>query len=124
MNQHRSERVSDIIKGLAARFLELESNRSSIITVTDVQVSNNEKEAMIFFTVFPDSAEGVVLEFAKRRRSDFKHFVMDNSRLGRIPFFDFAIDFGEKNRQRIEELSIQSGVSANEKTPGSESNLS
>ena len=44
-------------------------------------------------------------KFLKRKRSDFRDFVKDNARLARIPFFDFEIDKGEKNRRQVEEAS-------------------
>jgi len=91
---------------LAARFFLLEANGSSLMTVTNAQVSDDGKRALIFFTVLPEDKEEEALEFAKRKRSDFKEFVKKESRLGRIPFFDFHIDVGEKNRQRIDEISI------------------
>jgi ribosome-binding factor A len=101
----RDEKIIEQVKELAARFFSLESNRTSLITVTSAALTDNGKEATIFFTVLPESEEENVLEFAKRKRSDFKAFVKEESRLGRIPFFDFKIDKGEKNRQRIDDLS-------------------
>ena len=100
----RNEKIGEIVRDLAARFLEQEGNKSSIITVTNVELSKDAKYATIFYTVFPENFEKTSLEFAKRKRSDFKKFVRDNSSLGRIPFFDFAIDYGEKNRQNIDKL--------------------
>ena len=58
-------------------------------------------------TVFPEIHEKTALEFAKRKRSEFKEFVKENSKLGRIPMMDFEIDFGEKNRQKIDSLLNQ-----------------
>ena len=100
----RTEKITELVKHLSARFLTLEGNKSSLITVTDVVLSNDEKNATILFTVFPESMEKTALEFAKRKRPEFKKFFRDNSTVGRIPFFDFAIDLGEKNRQKIDEL--------------------
>lgn len=97
------------IKELAARFFASESNGSSLMTITSASVSDDGKEATIFFTVLPEDKEEEALAFTKRRRSDFKAFVKSESRLGRIPFFDFRIDVGEKNRQRIEEISSHDG---------------
>jgi len=91
---------------LAARFFLLEANGSSLMTVTHADVSSDGKRATILFTVLPTEKEQEALEFAKRKRSDFKEFVKKESRLGRIPFFDFHIDVGEKNRQRVDEISI------------------
>lgn len=100
----RDEKITEIIRDLAARFLELEGSGSSLLTVTRIELGSDGKHATIFFTVFPDSLEKTALEFAKRKRSEFKRFVKDNSTLGRVPFFDFEIDFGEKNRQRVDDL--------------------
>ena len=90
---------------MASKFFEEESSGSALITVTDANLSDDEKAATIFFTVFPDEKEKAVLDFAKRKRSDFKHYVRSESALGRIPFFDFEIDLGEKNRQKIDTIS-------------------
>ena len=77
------------------------------MTVTYVEVSRDEKRATIFFTVFPDKFQKTALEFAKRKRSQFREFVKENSRLGRVPRIDFEIDLGEKNRQKIDFLLNQ-----------------
>jgi len=104
----RHERIIEILHDMAARFLLLEGNNSSLLTITNVVLTKDGKRATIFFTVFPESYEKTALEFAKRKRSEFKQFVRDNSRLGMIPQLDFAIDAGEKNRQKIDNLLNES----------------
>lgn len=104
----RHERLQEELRHLAGRFLTLNSNKSSLITVTAVRLSPDDKIATVLFTVFPDEFEKTALEFAKRKRSDFKEFVRQESIIARIPHLDFEIDLGEKNRQRIDELSKQS----------------
>jgi ribosome-binding factor A len=103
----RDERLKEILHDLGARFLMQNGNNSSLLTVTRVELTRDGKYATIFFTVFPDSFEKTALEFAKRKRSEFKEFIKENSKLGRIPQFDFEIDSGEKNRQRIDNLLNQ-----------------
>lgn len=104
-NKH--DRFVSIIKDLASRFLSMESNRTSLITVTNVEVTDKADRATILFTVLPIEKEKDALDFTKRQRSAFKEFVKENSRLMRIPFFDFEIDKGEKNRQKIDGLINQ-----------------
>jgi ribosome-binding factor A len=107
----RDGRMRDVIKDLAATFIQRESNGTSLITVTDVTLSDHGKQATIFFTVIPigkntgEDKEAAALDFMKRMRPEFREYVEEKSRLGRIPFFDFAIDIGEKNRQKIDEIS-------------------
>ena len=105
MSNNKNEKTLSVCKQLAAEFLEREGNRQSIITVTNATISNDRKYATIFFTVLPTEQEKAALAFAKRQRSDFRKFVGEHARLGKLPFFDFAIDEGEKHRQRIDNLS-------------------
>jgi ribosome-binding factor A len=100
----RDERMGEILRGLAARFLLVNGNNSSLLTVTHVNLTDKGKYATILFTVFPESFEKTALEFAKRKRGEFREFIKENSKLGRIPQIDFDIDSGEKNRQRIDSL--------------------
>ena len=101
---NRDEKIKKILRDLGARFLVLNGNGSSLLTVTKVELTRDEKCAIIFFTVFPEKFEKTALEFAKRKRSELKEFVKENSKLGRIPQMDFEIDLGEKNRQKIDIL--------------------
>lgn len=104
---NRNERIKEILHDMAARFLTINGNGSSLITVTRVELTADAKRATIFFTVFPQYFEKTALEFAKRKRSEFKEFVKEHSKLGRIPLLDFDIDSGEKNRQKIDYLLNQ-----------------
>ncbi len=101
---NRDEKVKEQVKNFAAEFLQRESNHLSLITVTNVGLSKDGKAATIFFTVLPPEKEKAALDFVKRKRSDFRAYVKDHSRIQRLPFFDFAIDEGEKNRQKTDEL--------------------
>lgn len=101
----RDDRLSEILRDLGARFLFLNANNSSLLTVTRVELTTNKRSAIIYFTVFPVEFEKTALEFAKRKRGEFREFIMENSKLGRVPQMDFQIDLGEKNRQRIDVLT-------------------
>lgn len=102
----RQDKVRENIKHLVAQFLERESNGTSLITVTNATVSKDLKRATLFITVFPDSSEASALDFTKRKRSDLKSFIQSKLKMRVTPFLDFEIDQGEKNRQKIDELSL------------------
>lgn len=103
----RDEKLKDQIKKWSAEFLQRESNGASLITVTDVKISHEAKEATILFTVLPDDKAEAALEFARRQLSDFRIFINSKVKAGRMPFFHFDIDQGEKHRQRIDEITIK-----------------
>ena len=103
----KDEKLKDQIQKWAAEFLQRESTGQSLITVTDVKIGNEAKEATILFTVLPESKQEVALEFARRQLSDFRDYMNEKVKTGRMPFFHFDIDRGEKHRQRIDEIIIK-----------------
>ena len=105
MQQKKHDRFEEIIRDLASRFLSLQSNRTSLITVTKIEANDKGSSVTIYFTVFPENQENAALDFARRQRSEFREYIKENARLMRIPHVDFAIDFGEKSRQKIDALT-------------------
>ncbi|MDE1975043.1 MAG: hypothetical protein KGI49_00830 [Patescibacteria group bacterium] len=104
-------KLKEIIRELAAEFFSRQSNRTSLITITDVELLSRNRRARILFTVMPENQEGAAVDFAHRQLTDFKQYVQDKSRIARIPYFEVAIDKGEKNRQRLDEISQKSSMS-------------
>lgn len=100
----RQEKVAEQLRQYAAQFLAIESNRTSLVTVTRCSVSPDLKQATVYITVLPEDKEEAVLAFAKRKRSDLRTYVKNTIRIKQIPFFDIEIDKGEKSRQKIDDL--------------------
>jgi ribosome-binding factor A len=102
---YHNEKMPELMAHMAAEFIGLESNRTSLITVTSCKLSSDNKYGTIFFTVLPDNQERAASDFLDRKRKEFKMFVREKSRIGRIPEITFVLDLGEKNRQKIDFLS-------------------
>ncbi|MFH1200720.1 MAG: ribosome-binding factor A [bacterium] len=100
----RNEKVANQIKELAATFLGRENNRTSLITVISASCSPDLKRATIFVTVLPANKEKDALNFIKRQLGELREFLKKNMPIKIIPFLEVAIDQGEKNRQKIDEL--------------------
>jgi ribosome-binding factor A len=101
----RENRLSVLYMKLAADFLARESTGGGLLTVTGLSISKDRKNTIILFTVFPDKFEEQAVNFAKRKRSEFREYVKSHTpNLGFYPMFDFEIDLGEKNRQKIDSL--------------------
>lgn len=105
MSAHRDIQLAETIVHLAGDFLARESNRQSLVTVTRADVSNDLKTVTVYFSVLPEKYEEDALNFAKRKRTDFREYIKKHSVLRYLPTIDFALDMGEKNRQKIEELT-------------------
>jgi ribosome-binding factor A len=101
---HR-EKKEALFAHLAAEFINRESNREALITVTRAQVSTDEKRVQVYISVLPESYEEPALSFLKRKRTEFREFAQKRARVRVLPVFDFEIDTGEKNRQALENLS-------------------
>lgn len=99
------ERVAGLVRECAAAYISRESDRTTLVTVTRATFSKDRKNVTIFVTVLPEEKEEVALSFLKRHRSDFKHYLRDHAALKHIPFVNFELDLGEKNRQRVDELT-------------------
>ena len=94
-----------MIRHVAARYTLEEGSKASLLTITRVEISPSGKEAKIFFTTLPEDREDTALKFLERKTPEFKMYLRDNSRIGMIPHIDFKIDYGERNRQRLDTLS-------------------
>ncbi|OGJ07302.1 hypothetical protein A3I95_00560 [Candidatus Nomurabacteria bacterium RIFCSPLOWO2_02_FULL_44_12] len=103
-NAERTNRVAELIREFAAKFLARVDNHTSLITVTSASASPDLKRATIFITVMPEEKEEAVLEFVRRQRSELRGVLKKSMGIKTTPFVDFAIDKGEKNRQKIDEL--------------------
>lgn len=106
-NEHRKGRLAEFIKESAAKFLQTESNRTSMITVTAAEMSDDLKNVVIRVTVFPPDEEERALEFIRRKISDFRATLAHELRGAYLPHIQFELDLGEKHRQRMDELFEQ-----------------
>lgn len=105
MISKKEEQIKKVLLHLAGEFLAREAGPQSLITATRAEMSPDLKYISIFISVFPESAEKAALDFCKRERSALREFVKEKSSLHFPPTIYFELDIGEKNRQRIDELT-------------------
>ncbi len=99
---HRQEKVEGRLQQIISTWLNKEANTQSVVTVTHCEVGRDLKNVTAFLSVFPESFEVKALEFAKRKRTEIRQLIADEMPMKTIPFVEFEIDAGEKNRQKIE----------------------
>ncbi len=105
MRPLKHDKVTEILHRLAAEFVRDVATNASLLTITRVLLNESGKDAVIFFTTLPETEEDTALKFLDRKTIEFKGYVRDHSRLGILPHLRFRIDYGERNRQRLDELS-------------------
>lgn len=110
----RQTKVSLEILALVQDFFQRESSGLSLMTITRCEVSPDMRQGTIYMTVIPVEKEQAALDFARRMRTDMRKYVMKRLPVKVIPFFEIEIDYGEKNRQHIDELLRQEKIANKE----------
>jgi len=105
MSYLRDNKIAAQLTELAASYIAREAGRSTLITPTRTELSRDGKNATIMVSVFPESEKDHALSFLRRHKDLFRDFLKKASRLGRLPYITFEFDYGEQNRQRLDELS-------------------
>ena len=104
MKGSRLQKLNKELQKAFGEFTERESNRQSLITVTRCDISPDLSNVIVFVSVFPVEQEDQVIKFLNRRKWDAREFIKKKVVIRVIPFVDFQIDYGEKNRQHIDQL--------------------
>ncbi len=107
MDEGKKEKIENHIAEIASLFIERESNKTSMITVTRVELLDRGRSATIYISVLPNTGELSAINFLKRKRADLKQAIKKGLNIHTIPFIDVEIDKGEKARQTIETLLAQ-----------------
>ena len=108
MSEYRGEKIANHIKELAALYIEREAEPMSMITITRVVLSSDNKRAKIMVSVLPREKENAAYGFIKRNLGEIREYVKKGLNVNPIPYLDVEIDEGEKNRQKIDELLSKS----------------
>ena len=104
MDNEKQTKIQEQIARLASMFIERESNKTALITVTRVEVLDRGRSATIYISVLPESGEESAINFLKRKRHDLRTVIKKGINMVNIPFIDVEIDKGEKARHTIEAL--------------------
>lgn len=102
------QRETELLTHLAADFIARSSNNTSLITAIRTELSHRGDQATVFVSIFPDAMIRPALEFLNRNAGEFREYIKANSRMRDLPRIEFAFDYGEQNRQRLDELTRES----------------
>ena len=103
----RPERVADILREEISQIVgyELEDPRLTMVTVTDVRMSPNLRDANVFVTVAGDEEEHRLALAALHRAAPYARKQLGLSlNLPRTPEIHFLRDSVEQKAERVEEL--------------------
>ena len=104
MQNSKLERINKEMKKLFASFIEIETNKESLITVTRCIIAGDRRNIDVMVSVYPTKHEEKVIKFLDRRKWDARDYMKKRIQTRVIPHVHFKIDEGEKNRQKIDQL--------------------
>jgi ribosome-binding factor A len=104
---YREFKLAETVKKEVARFIATHANPYPLITITNVKYVRRSGRVQIFITVFPQEKEKAALNYLYRKEKEMKSCLQKRIKAGHLPDLKFEIDEGEKNRQRIEEISAK-----------------
>jgi len=103
----RPERVADIIREEISQIVgyELEDPRLTMVTVTDVRLSENRRDAQVFVTVAGNEEEHRLALTALRHAAPYVRKQLSLSlNLPRTPEIHFVRDTVEEHGERVDQL--------------------
>jgi uncharacterized membrane protein (UPF0127 family) len=84
--------MTEFIKNMSGEFFARNTSGHSLITVTNVWISEDLRHADIFISVLPESKSDAAVNFAKRQRTDLQKFVLNRVKLMHLPMFEIVLD--------------------------------
>jgi ribosome-binding factor A len=101
----KDDKKAHMLTELAAQYIAREAGRSTLITPTRTHISSDGRHATIFVSVYPTDEGEHAITFLMRHKDLFRNFLKSHARFPVLPFIVFEIDYGELNRQRLDEIS-------------------
>lgn len=100
----RGEKMAKELRKLVSEFLARHTNKTSLITITNLKLSNDFKNGTVYLTVLPRDKEQAGISFVRRHLHDIREYLKKHMKTRTIPFLSIEIDQGEINRQKIDDL--------------------
>jgi ribosome-binding factor A len=107
---HRTERVADILREEISQIVgyELEDPRLTMVTITEVRLSDNMRAAKVYITVAGDEQEHKLALAALKRAAPYVRKQLGLSlNLPRTPEIYFVRDRVEEEGERVDQLLRQ-----------------
>ena len=79
----KDDKAAELIKNAVAEYINTESNKTTLITVTGARLTKDWARCTILVTVFPDDKTKGALDFLTRKRGEVRDYVKDRVKMSR-----------------------------------------
>lgn len=105
MSERRKEKLTEIYKRAANSFIQDSVKfENTIVSVTNVELSDKLNHLKIFFSVFPDDKEAAVIKALKGLKGGLRGALAEEVRTKFVPEIDYVLDESDKKWLKIDEL--------------------
>jgi len=109
MKPYRREQLSSLIQKKLGELIirHIELRPGSLTTISEVEVSEDFKKAIIWVSVIPGEASERALEILTRARGLLQYELGEEVRVRILPRIEFALDKGAEHAALIEKISLE-----------------
>lgn len=104
MAEFKKEHLAEELRARVSDYFSRESNATSLLTVTRIDLSDDFKNAVINISVYPENKQQEVRHFATRHLTEIRDYLRKHSKIGRLPYLKIEIDKGEALIERMNRL--------------------
>lgn len=105
MTSFRKEKLAELYKRVATEFLQKNiSAPDSVLSITNVDLSEKISRLKIYFSVWPDQKERDVIKSLKDLKKALRAELGEKISTKFVPEIEFVLDESEKKRIRVEKL--------------------
>lgn len=85
-------------------FISCHTDPGTVVTISRVTLSSDLKNGTAFLLVYPDKSSPVTLNKLQQRTPELNRLLFTKLRVKMPPKMLFALDVGERHRERVEEI--------------------
>lgn len=101
----RIQKVAELLKQqLALMIIEVLPEELGIVTLTEIIVSKDIKNAQIFISCLESSSEAKVIKILVKKAKEFQHILGRKLQMRYTPKLEFKVDKGLGKVNRVEEI--------------------
>ena len=106
MQEKQIKRIESALKDELSAIIqkEIDLQPGTLVTVTEIEISEDNRYADVYITVLPENTTGSVLGILKRASGFLRAELIHRFDWGRGPELRFQIDEGQKKADKIESL--------------------
>lgn len=114
--KYRKERLSNIIGEELSKLIirELEFD-GALVTITDVEISQDADFADVKFSVLPSAKAKEVSKIFDQHAGHLQRLLIKRLSMRSIPYIRFAYDPGLEKAQKVEKILLEQGIEEQDK---------